>query len=343
MTSEAADWVTTTTLDELTIDQGVFSAHLTGDSTDWFELPGGAVVVAVGTEYRAESSHARFDAWQRGAIPPGSPFSAGTLISEVSDNGSLVFDPSIIVSNEQGEYDTTDFFVEFSLPLLAFQPAFEELTMDVAARWSNYSTIGSTESWKVNLVWALTSDFAFRGGVSRAVRAPNITELFGPTTGTTARPADPCDAAQINAIARENPSLAQNTTSNCVEDFQSFGLNPFDAEGNYVFSDPLSARFSGIASGNPDLSEETADTVTIGLVLQPSFLPAFDLTLDYWDISIEDAIAAVTPQDIVNSCYQGESLNENFCRLFTPEYFAILGTIRRIQFHPTHRYQLRET
>ena len=189
--------------------------------------------------------------------------------------------------------------------------------MDVAGRWSNYSTIGGTESWKANLVWAPVADFAFRGGISQAVRAPNITELFGPETGTTARPADPCDVAQINAIAEDNPSLAQNYQSNCVADLQSFGLDPFDADGNYSFADPLSARFSGIASGNPNLSEETADTVTYGFVFQPSFLPGFNLTVDYWDIRIEDAIQSVSPQDIVNGCYLGEALNDNFCTLFT--------------------------
>ena len=317
VTREAADWVTTATLDELTIDQTVFSGHLIGDTADWFELPGGPLGFATGIEYREESSHARFDRWHRGAIPSGSPFSAGTLISEVSDNGSLTFDPSVIVRNEQGKYDATDVFIELSLPILVFQPGFEELTLDVAGRWSNYSTIGSTESWKASLVWAPVADFALRAGVSRAVRAPNVTELFGPETGTTARPADPCDVAQINAIAEDDPSLAQNTQANCVADFQSFGLDPFDADGNYAFADPLSARFSGIASGNPHLSEETADTVTYGFVFQPSFLPAFNFTLDYWDIGIEDAIQSVTPQDIVNSCYQGESLNDNFCPLFT--------------------------
>ena len=317
VTPEAADWVTTATLDELTIDQTVFSGHLIGDSADWFELPGGALGFATGIEYREESSHARFDSWHRGVVPSGSPFSAGTLISEVSDNGSLTFDPSIIVRNEQGKYNATDVFVEFSLPIVAFRPGFEELTVDAAFRWSDYSTIGSTGSWKANLVWVPVAGFAVRAGVSQAVRAPNITELFGPETGTTARPADPCDVAQINAIAEDDPTLAQNTQNNCVADFQSFGLDPFDSDGSYSFADPLSARFSGIASGNPDLSEETADTVTYGFVYQPAFLPGFNLTVDYWDIRIEDAVQSVTPQDIVNSCYQGESLNDNFCALFT--------------------------
>lgn len=313
----AASWVTTTTTDELTIDQMVFTAFLLGNTVDWFEFPGGPMSFATGVEYRKETSRARFDPWQRGAVPSGSPFSTGTLISEVSDNGSLVFDPSIIVRNERGKYDATDFFVEFSLPLLVFRPAFNELTLDVAFRWSNYSTIGNTESWRANLMWMPHENLAVRGGISQAVRAPNITELFGPETGATARPADPCDVAQINAIAEDNPTLARNIQVNCVADFSSFGLDPFDDDGNYSFSDPLSARFSGIASGNPNLSEETADTVTYGVVFQPNFPTGFSLSVDYWDTKIYDAIQSVTAQDIVNGCYRGEALNDSFCSLFT--------------------------
>ncbi len=122
---------------------------------------------------------------------------------------------------------------------------------------------------------------------------------------------------QINAIAQDNSELAQNYRNNYAEDFASFGLNPFDKDGNYIFVDPLSARFSGVSSGNPNLSEETADTFTYGIVIQPSFLPSFSLTADYWDIRITEAIQSVTAQDIVNGCYRGESLNADFCMLFT--------------------------
>ena len=107
--------------------------------------------------------------------------------------------------NEYGEYDATDAFLELSLPLLANTPGFRELTLDVAGRLSNYSTVGDTESWKLNLVWAPIEDVAFRGSVSQAVRAPNITELFGPEIGATARPADPCDIVNINALVRSRP------------------------------------------------------------------------------------------------------------------------------------------
>ena len=315
VSQEAADWVTYTSLSELTIDQTVFSGQLIGDSSDWFELPGGPIGFATGVEYREESSQANFDRWQRGVIPAGSPYTAGTLISDVSDNGSLVFDPSVIIRNETGEYDATDVFLEVSLPLAANMPLLEELTLDLAGRASDYSTIGNTESWKVNLVWAPIEDFALRGGVSQAVRAPNITELFGPEVGATARPADPCDIVNITALAEADATKAQNSQNNCVAVFQSFGLDPFDADGNYVWTDPLSARFSGVSSGNRNLTEETADTMTYGIVFSPSFLPGFTLTFDYWDITIEDAISSVSAQDIVDGCYQGAMLNDAFCDL----------------------------
>ena len=189
------------------------------------------------------------------------------------------------------------------------------MTLDLAGRASDYSTIGNTESWKINLVWAPVQDVALRGGVSQAVRAPNITELFGPEVGATARPADPCDIVNINALAEADPTKAQNSQSNCVAVFQSFGLDPFDADGNYTWTDPLSARFSGVSSGNRNLSEETADTVTYGFVFSPSFLPGFSLTVDYWNIVIEDAISSVSAQDIVDGCYQGANLNAAFCDL----------------------------
>ncbi len=318
ITTDAKRFVTTPTWDRLELDQLVFSALVIGDSADWFELPGGDVQFVAGIEYREESSDATFDGFQRGVIPSNSPFTAGTLLEDVSGNSNLVFRPQLSVKNEVGEYDATDVYIEVSLPLLAGLSGVESLTTDLAVRYSDYSTIGDATTWKANLVYAPTDFLSFRGGVSQAVRAPNITELFGPEIGTTFRPADPCDAAQISAIAVDDPALAAQYQANCTADFSGIGLNPNDGGGNYVFADPLSASFGGVTGGNENLNEETADTKTIGLVFQSDdLLPGFSFTLDYWDISIDDAIAAVTSQDIVDGCYQGASLNQNFCQLFT--------------------------
>lgn len=204
-----------------------------------------------------------------------------------------------------------------SLPLLADVPFARELGVDLAGRWSDYSTVGGTASWKANAVWAPVHGLAFRAGVSRSVRAPNVTELFRPEIGASFRPADPCDAAQINALLAEHPALGRNFLNNCTTHLRSIGLDPLDADGRYRFADPLSASFGGVTSGNPNLREETARTATYGLMLQPSYPPGLSVAGDFWEIEIEDAIESVTGQNIVDGCYRGASLNPDFCELFT--------------------------
>jgi outer membrane receptor protein involved in Fe transport len=315
-TSAALDFVTVDTRSNLVLDQFVLTGALTGDTGNWFELPGGPIQFAIGAEYRDEQSNATFDDWQRGILPAGSPDGAGTFIGDVSENTSLVFRPQLSVANEIGEYDVSEVFLETSLPLLRDVTLARELTIGAAARFAEYSTIGSALTWNTNLVYAPVESLSFRGTFSQAVRAPNITELFGPEIGATFRPDDPCDAAQIQAIRADNPQLADQLQANCVADFANIGLDPFE-NGVYSFSDPLSASFGGIVGGNPDLQEETAETFTLGVVFQPSFLDGFSLTVDYWDISIDDAIEAVSSQNTVDGCYQGAALNDNFCSLFT--------------------------
>lgn len=318
ITQEAVDWVTVQERDKITLEQTIISASLAGDSSEYFELPAGSIAFAVGAEYRKEESEARFDPWQRGVIPEGAPFAAGTLLNTVSGNNKLTFRPATLTIDETGDYDVTEVFAELSVPLLEGAPGAEELTLDLAARYSDYSTIGTTTTWLARVVWAPYEDLRFRVNLSEAVRAPNITELFGPRTGTTFRPTDPCDAAQIQALRDGGQAdLANSTQANCVAFFQGIGFDPTDGAGNYVFADPLTAAFGGITGGNPNLQEETAETTSYGFVFTPSFLEGFSLSIDYWDISIEDAINAVSGQNIVDGCYQANSLNPQFCALQT--------------------------
>jgi outer membrane receptor protein involved in Fe transport len=315
ITQEALDFVTVDEWNKLVVDQFVFSAFMTGDTSDFFELPAGPIGFAAGLEYRDESSDATFDPWARGVIPAGAPFPAGTLLSDVSGNSSLTFRPQLSVKNQGGSYDVTDVFLETSIPLLSDMAIAQELTLDLAARLSDYSTIGQTTTWKANMIWTPVNSLSFRGTFSEAVRAPNISELFDPELGLNFRPDDPCDVAQLNAIAQDNPTLAAQTQANCEAVFASFGLDPTFGTGSYAFVDPLSASFGGVTSGNRFLQEETADTFTVGFVFQPDFLEGFSLTVDYWDISIEDAIEAVSSQNIVDGCYQAPTLNQAFCDL----------------------------
>ncbi|MEM1403197.1 MAG: TonB-dependent receptor [Pseudomonadota bacterium] len=317
LTQEAIDFVTRATSTGAELEQTVFSAYVAGDTADFFELPAGAIAFAFGAEYRKEESTTTFDSFARGIIPAGAPFPEGTPVNTVSDNEQLLFQPVLGNTNEVGDYDATDVFIEVEVPLLSGAPLAESLVVDAAIRASDYSTIGEAFTWKAGFSWAPVEDIRFRATFSEAVRAPNITELFAPTTGATYRPADPCDAAQINALAADDPTLASQTQANCVADFATIGLNPFDAEGNYTFADPLSAAFPGTQGGNADLQEETAETFTAGFVFQPTFLDGLTVSVDYWSIEIEDAIESVTSQNIVDACYQVPTANPAFCSQFT--------------------------
>lgn len=317
ISQEAVDWVTQDSYSKTTIEQFVVSGSIAGDSADYFELPYGPVSFAVGGEYREEKSEAIFDDWQLGIIPQGSQYQAGTLVSDYSTNNSLVFQPSIKTANETGKFDVSEVFMELSIPLIVAEEFAEELSVDLAARYSDYSTIGDTTTWRANVLYAPHTDLMIRLSQSQAVRAPNITELFGPEVGTTFRPTDPCNASVISGIRGNDPAAADQIQANCVADLQSIGFNPFNDAGEYTYTDPLSAAFPGVTGGNAELQEETADTTTIGFVYQSSWLEGFSLTADYWSIEIESAISAVSSNDIVNGCYVGESLNENFCSLFT--------------------------
>ena len=317
ITQEAIDWVTRATSQDTTIEQTVFTGFLTGDTEGFFTLPAGPVAFAAGLEWREEKSSLEWDSFALGQLPAGSPFPAGTNVADVSNNAQLLFLPGITNRNEVGEYDATDAFVEVNVPLLQGVPLAQDLVFDAAVRFSDYSTIGEAFTWKTGLSWTPIDDIRLRATFSEAVRAPNINELFAPTTGTTFRPADPCDAAQIAAITADDAALGTQIQANCVADFNAIGLNPFDGQGNYVFADPLSAAFPGTTGGNRDLQEETAETFTAGFVFTPTFLDGFTLSVDYWSIEITDAIEAVSAQDIVNACYRGSTLNEAFCSLFS--------------------------
>ena len=101
-----------------------------------------------------------------------------------------------------------------------------------------------------------------------------------------------------------------------MSSFLAIGLDPTDANGVYDFSDPLSASFGGLESGNRSLREETADTLTYAVVFQPKFLPGFYISIDRWQIEIDNAIERVSDQNIVDGCYSaGVGLNTIFCDL----------------------------
>lgn len=198
-----------------------------------------------------------------------------------------------------GEFDVTEGFLEFNAPLLADMPFAYRLSIDGAYRYADYSTVGGAEAWKVGGVYAPVRDITFRGTYSRAVRAPNITEAFLPATAGFFSVTDPCDV--------DNIQLDPDRVANCAAAGVPTGFNS-----------NTNASIEGVSSGNPNLEAEEAESWTAGVVLQPRWMPGFSFTADYYDIQIDNAIALIGAQDIIDNCYDASGgLDGSFCSLFT--------------------------
>ncbi len=319
ISQEAIDFFTYTRTVEETIEQTVLSGFVAGDSGMLFSLPAGPISFAAGGEWREEKSSQSFDALDQGILMAsgvtslGVPFTEGGWVGDVSRAKSLGSSPGNRLLNTSAGYDVWDVFAEVEIPLLSGVMLAEQLTLDAAVRRADYSTFGSSTTYKLGGVWAPVEDYRVRANYSVANRVPNLFELYSPEQGQNFRPADPCDVSQLSSAP--NPSLRQ---ANCVAFLTGKNVtqdNIFDASGNYIFVDPLSAGFPGVVGGNPNLEPEEATTKTIGIVMQPRQIDQLTVSIDYWDIVIEDAISEISAQNIVNSCFDAPSINNAFCEL----------------------------
>ncbi|MDG2533842.1 TonB-dependent receptor [Sphingomonas sp. HITSZ_GF] len=242
-----------------------------------FDLPGGPLSVAVGAEYRKDRLQSVDDG-----------MGARGLLYR-TDNGGGPVDASS---------DVKEVFAELVVPVLKDVPFFRSLQVEGAARYSDYNTIGSTMAWKLGGEWAPIDALRFRVTRSRSVRAPNIVELYSPDTlGTLNITFDPCDATQIN--------LAPNRLANC----RALGVP-------VGWVDPAAALALPTAlGGNPDLTEETSNSWTAGVVFNP--VRNLRLSVDYWQIRIDNAIQTLDGNTIVDNCVDSASLDNAFCALVT--------------------------
>jgi outer membrane receptor protein involved in Fe transport len=314
ISQEAIDFITTTTINKFRTEQLELHALVSGDTSAFFNLPYDSIQFAVGAEYREEKSRSQFDALVRGILPVTTvDGTTGQFVGDASGfdgNGfsqtSLGTPPDGFFQDSGGKYDVIELFGELGTTLIEDVPFIKELRLELAGRFSDYSTVGGVFTYAINGFWSPIEDIRVRGTYSRAVRAPNISELFAPPQAAFFRPFDPCDQAEIDALVANGDANVQNRIANCRAD----GI----PEG---FSDPLSARFAGTIAGNPDLREETADTYTVGVVLQPRFIPGLAFTADYYNIQIDDAISTVAAQDVVDNCYDSSTFPNDFCNSFT--------------------------
>lgn len=287
---EAEDYVTADTRNLHELEQRVFNFTLTGQLPQ-LSLKAGDIGYAFGTEYREEES--RFD--------PDPLIESGAT-----------FQNQLLPAN--GEFDVTEFFAEAAIPLLDGVPGVNYLEVDVAARWADYSTIGSDTTWKVGLSYEPIESLRLRATTSKAVRAPNIGELFSTPSQTFEFFDDPCDAREINDIA--DPAIQANRIANCQAD----GI-PAD----FIFN-PI-ANTPGALGGNADLGAEETDAFTVGFVWRPAFVQSLQVSADFISIDIDRAIRFPSLQNILDRCYDAPSLDNQFCTLFSRDRNDAAGPV----------------
>ncbi|HEX6865988.1 MAG TPA: TonB-dependent receptor, partial [Caulobacteraceae bacterium] len=275
VTTQAQEWVNVDTTDTAEITQQVVTAYVAGDSERWFSLPAGPLGFAAGVEWRREQSD----------------YNPDPLLILGADTG---YDITWLgqARPESGAFEVKEIFGEVSVPILRNVPFAQALTVDAAYRYSEYSLSGGANSWRFGAQWRLDDNVMFRATRARAVRAPNISELFLPENQTFAELDDPCEEEFVNLGRDPATRLA-----NCQAALAPFGLDP------QTWDNTFSASVPGIISGNSELEPETADTFTVGFVLTPTFVPGLSVALDYYDIEITDAINFFSAQGVVDNCY----------------------------------------
>lgn len=213
------------------------------------------------------------------------------------------FDPDFFLSSgdvagfnaakaTSGSESVSEGFGELNVPILANLPAAQSLSVDGAFRYSDYDLkgVGGVSTYSGGGIWRPIQDIRFRGQYQHAIRAPNVGELYGGQTTAFTVVNDPCS------------SLATVQTAAVRSVCEATGVKPADVFSGGIQTNPYIANTAG---GNPSLSPETSNTVTVGLVLTPRFIPNLALSADWYSIDVTGAIEQLSGgiAGVLSTCY----------------------------------------
>lgn len=275
----AALTISATNTTEATLQ--VAQASITGTL---LELPAGPVGFSFGTEWRKTSA----------AYSPDSFLSSGDVAG---------FNPGLSTG---GSLTAKEVFGEIRVPVLSDTPFFQSLTLNGAFRFSDYSLSGIGGVWTYlgGVEWQPIDDVTFRGQYQRAIRAPNVGDLYGGQTRSTPIATDPCSSrapASQQTAAVSAVCVATGVPSALVF---SAGIQP-------------NSFFSALSGGNPNVGEEKSDTWTAGVVIAPSAIPGLRLSVDWFHINLDGAIGQLGGglNNTLNLCYNIlQDPNSEFCQ-----------------------------
>ena len=275
-----------------------------------FNLPAGEVKVALLADHRKNTYEYR----------PDSQLASQNIEAVIASQPTT------------GEISVDEYAVQIDVPLLADVPLIHKLSIGGAFRSSDYTTSGSVESYEGDIRWEPIDSLLIRGGYQRAVRAPNIGELFAAASGAQiafgtppAAIGDPCD---VRSTARTGANGASVRTLCLAQGIPGAVID------TYTF--PTTAT-AGLTQGNPDLQPETADTYNFGLSWRSRsserLLDGLSASVDYYSIEIKDVISVVPGLSALSKCYNLDgsnpsyALSNQFCQLLTRDANGLLQLI----------------
>lgn len=214
----------------------------------------------------------------------------------------------------EGRYDVRELFGEVRIPIVE-DGFIQHFSVNAAGRLSDYSLkeVGTVPTYAVGAELAPIRDIRFRAQYQRAVRAPNVAELFGGQSIGFPAATDPC----ATAAAATNPTIRDVCIATGVP----------AANVGQSFLQP-NAQIQGAFGGNPDLQEEVGDTLTFGAVFQPRFIPRLSATVDYYDIRVENVISAAGGgvANILNLCYNViQNASSAICQLISRDPQGVIS------------------
>lgn len=279
-------------------DQKVINGFLSGDL---FELPAGPLQFVVGSEYRREQSRNTPDATLQQGLASGN-----------------------IAPETKGEFNVIEGFAELRVPLLRDLPFVRQLDLNLSGRLSDYSTIGNATAWAASLEYMPNDWLKVRSQYAVAVRAPNISELYSGRSQTFPTNLDPCRGLTIDGgqaafyntrVDFGNPAAVVasgiNAASRGSDTAKACLADPTIAarvarDGNFIQTQAEAQGTGGFNSGNTNLRQEEANTFTAGILFNADWydwLRPFSLSVDYFDIEIDDIIANLGRATSLSECY----------------------------------------
>ncbi|NBW06868.1 MAG: TonB-dependent receptor [Caulobacteraceae bacterium] len=271
--------------------QGI--ASISGNLWDFWGA--GAIGVALGAEYRKETTEAtgrdRDTAGRMLFLNTGPDF-------------------------PEASYESKEVFAEVSLPLFRDSFLGEYAELSGSYRYSDYSTVGGTDVYGVNLVYRPIQDITFKTSYNTSIRVPDLGENFAPNSQTFANGiVDPCTTLNIAAVndAETRNNRIRNCTALAAAQGLSFDFAGVTPQNTDDFRPNYTSGIAGVSGGNPNLRPEESDSFTFSVALRPRFIPNFSLVLDYYEISIDDVIASVSADTAAANCVNGATLNADAC------------------------------